>query len=86
MDTALSRSGRSDAGGKLTARLDVPVSAELEEAVIALAAVAGVPKAEYARMLMERAVFGDMSLLRRLARPIGMGPWDESRSNNGGQP
>lgn len=82
-DPMLSRSGRTDAGGKLTSRIDVPVSAELEEAVIALAAVNGVPKSEYVRGLIERAVFGDMALLRRLARPIQNGPWDQSTGGEG---
>lgn len=58
------RSGHSNDGGKLTRRLDVPVSEELEEAVIALAAIAGVPRAEFARRLLERAVYGDLGMLR----------------------
>lgn len=56
-DAVFSRSGHSHDGGKLSRRLDIPVSEELEEAVIALAAIAGVPKAEFARTLIERAVF-----------------------------
>ncbi len=79
----LSRSGRSNPDGKLTSRLDIPVSAELEEAVIALAAVHGIPKSEYVRGLIERAVFGDLSLLRRIARPLGPRRWDESPMNGG---
>lgn len=65
-----SRSGRSDAGGKLTERLDVPLSEETAEAVIALAAMAGMSKSEYARSIIERAVYGDLAMLRRLARPL----------------
>lgn len=83
MDVQFSRSGRSHEGGKLTRRLDIPVSEELEEAVIALAAVAGIPKAEFARTLIERAVFGDLSMLRRVARPLTHGRWDEDPTNVG---
>lgn len=83
MNTMLSRSGRSDPGGKLVARLDIPVSEELSEAVIAMAVTAGVPKAEYVRMLIERAVFGELSMVRRMTRPLAMGQCDESRGNVG---
>lgn len=73
----LSRSGRSCPEGKLVARLDVPVSEELNEAVIALAVTMGVPKAEYVRMLIERAVFGELSMVQRMTRPLSMGQSDE---------
>lgn len=79
MDTMLSRSGRSNPDGKLTSRLDIPVSEELNEAVIALAAIAGVPKAEYVRSVIERAVFGEFSMVRRMARNSVTRPSDESR-------
>ncbi len=82
-DTMLSRSGRTAPEGKLTDRLDVPVSEELKDAVIALAAVAGVPKAEYVRGIIERAVYGDLSLLRRVARPMSPGRWDEFHTTGG---
>lgn len=78
-----SRGPRSHVDGKLSRRLDVPVSEDLEEAVIALAAVSGVPKAEYVRTLIERAVFGDLSMLRRVARPLGHGRWENDRMNGG---
>ncbi len=83
MDTMLSRSGRSDPGGKLVARLDIPVSEELNEAVIAMAVTAGVPKAEYVRTLIERAVFGELSMVRRMTRPLSMGQCDDSGRNVG---
>ncbi len=83
MNTMLSRSGRSIPDGKLVARLDNPVSEELNEAVIAMAVSMGVPKAEYVRMLIERAVFGELSMVRRMTRPLTMGPSDESRENLG---
>lgn len=81
----LSRSGRTSTDGKLTRRLDVPVSEELEEAVIALAAVAGMPKAELVRTILERAIWGEMSMLRRVARPTTLSRWDVSPNNEGGQ-
>lgn len=77
MDTMLSRSGRSDPGGKLTARLDIPVSEELNEAVIAMAVTMGMPKAEYVRMLIERAVFGELSMVQRMTRPLSISPSDD---------
>lgn len=85
-DSAFSRSGVTNSGGKITTRIDVPCSQELEEAVITLAGMAGVPKAEYLRSLVERAVFGDLALLRRLAKPIRSAQWDESGINEGSRP
>ncbi len=82
-DTMLSRSGSSSVGGKLTRRLDIPVSEDLEEAVIGMAVMAGVPKAEYVRMVLERHLFGELSMARRIARPMVPGRWDESRSTAG---
>lgn len=80
--TMLSRSGRMSASdAKLTRRLDVPVSEELEEAVIALAAVARVPKAELVRSLIERAVWGEMAMLRSLNDPLGRSRWDDDPRN-----
>jgi hypothetical protein len=82
-DPRLSRSGASCSAGKLSRRLDIPVSEELEDAVIALATLDGVPKAEYVRRVLERAMFGDLSMLRRMARTGMPGPSDESRSFHG---
>jgi len=82
-DPMLSRSGRTDAGGKLTERLDVPLSEETAEAVIALAAVAGVSKSEFARNIIERAVYGDLAMLRRLARPLRSSQWDDDPIKGG---
>lgn len=66
--TMLSRSGRSNPDGKLIHRFDIPVTEELNEAVIALATIAGVSKAEWLRDLIERNVFGELPMARRLAR------------------
>lgn len=67
-ESMLSRSGRTDTGGKLTQRFDIPVSEELSEAVIALATIDGVSKAEWLRDLIERRVFGELTMARRMAR------------------
>lgn len=79
--TMLSRNGRSDPGGKLVKRLDIPVSEELEEGIIALAAIAGTPKAEFVRAALERLVFGELGMLRRMAQPPGSRQWDQSPIN-----
>ena len=76
----LSRSGHST-GAKLTRRLDIPVSEELEEGIIAMAAMHGMPKAEFVRNWLERGVFGELSMMRRLARAMGTRPLDESPTN-----
>lgn len=76
-DTMLSRSGRSDPGGKLTQRLDVPVTVELEEAVIALATLSGVPKSEWVRRVLERAVWGELNMVRRVSGQVGPSQWEE---------
>lgn len=77
----LSRSGTTSAGGKLARRLDIPVSEELEEAVIGMAVMAGVPKAEYVRKVLERHLFGELYIARRFSHQVGVGQWDECRSN-----
>lgn len=55
-DTLLSRSGTSSVGGKLTRRIDVPVSEELEDLVISRAVAAGKPRAEFIRDLVQQAL------------------------------
>ncbi len=82
-DTLLSRSGRSNEGGKLTRRFDIPVSEELEEGVIALAALADVPKAEYLRTILERAIFGELPMLRRMAHRGRASRVEDSPMNGG---
>lgn len=62
-------------GGKLTHRLDVPMSESDMEALIALAA--GVTKAEYARDVLRRVIWGEMSMLRSVARSVRPGPSDD---------
>ncbi|PUE09014.1 hypothetical protein B9Z51_08775 [Limnohabitans sp. T6-5] len=77
-DTALSRSGKTSPDGKLTARLDVPVSDVLNEALIGLAVIQGVSKAEFARGILERVIFGELNMMRRIARTGPSSPSEES--------
>lgn len=58
MDTStmLSRSGKSNTGGKLTHRLDVPVPEELNDRAAVAAAKSGLPKAEFLRNLLDEAL------------------------------
>ena len=77
-------------GGKLSHRLDVPMSEADMGVLIALAAVAGVTKAEYARHVLRRAIWGEMSMLRSVARSGRPGPSDDDgttplRTGGGGQ-
>ena len=67
-DTMLSRSGSTDAGGKLTRRIDVPMSEEMEGEVITMATLAGIPKAEWMRRMVERTVHGELGMVRRMAQ------------------
>ena len=74
----MSRSGASNPSGKLTRRLDVPVSEELENAIIALATMRRMTKCEFTRYLLERTVFGELPMLQRLSGALPSGPSDES--------
>lgn len=78
-DTLLSRSGSTGSNGKLTCRLDIPISQELEEAVITLASVSRMPKAEYVRKVLERVLFGELPMVQRMHDGMRPGPWEESR-------
>lgn len=67
MSTHESRPATSNPLGKCDRRLDIPVSEVLEERIITLAALNGIPKAEYARRLLERAMFGEFVIAQSLA-------------------
>lgn len=70
-DSRLARSGNTSALGKRDRRLDILVSEETENAVVAMAALHGVPKGELARDILERALFGEFSLLQRAVQSNG---------------
>lgn len=82
MSTMLSRSGRSGTEGKLTHRFDIPVSEDLHDSVIALATIHGISKAEWLRNLIEEAVHGRLSMVRRVSRPMRSGESEESGTDN----
>lgn len=82
-DTMLSRSGRTDPGGKKITRLDIPVSEQTEHDLIGMAVALGIPKAELGRQFIERALYGEVSLLRKATRAAGLGRWDETPQNGG---
>lgn len=67
----LSRSGQTSPLGKCEKRMDIPMSERLEEALIAMAALNGIPKAEFARMVLEDAMFGRFSMLQMVASNDG---------------
>ena len=73
---AFMRSGNTDSAGKCSRRIDIPVTEELEEQLIALAVFAGRPKAEFARMLLVKAVAGELAYMRTLNAP---GPNGDTR-------
>lgn len=66
-ETALSRSGTTSPFGKNDRRLDLLVSEDLENAVIAMATLRGVPKGEFVRSVLERFVFGEFSMVQKIA-------------------
>lgn len=62
-----SRSPFSNPLGKCDRRMDIPMSEELEDALITMAALNRMTKSEYARRVLERAMFGEFSMAQRLA-------------------
>lgn len=81
MDTMLSRSGTSSPDGKKTQRIDIPVSEQTEQDVNGLAVALGIPKTELCRQIIERALYGEVGLLRKATRAAGLGRWDEYGNN-----
>ena len=75
--TSLSRSGTTNPAGKLIRRIDVPISEDLEEALIGLSFGLGISKAEYARRVLEEAVFGRLSMHRRVSQGAALCPSDQ---------
>ena len=70
-NTMLSRSGRSDPGGKLSVRWEISVSEELDSIFTAIAVVRRRPKAEVIRSFLERIAFGEAGMLERLHAATG---------------
>lgn len=65
--TSLSRSGVSSPLGKADRRLDILVSEDLENAIITTATLKGVGKSEFVRSLLERVMFGEFAMLKKMA-------------------
>jgi len=70
------RSGKTPPGGKMTARLDIPVTEETCDAVTAFAYLSRKPKAEIARDALELGLAVMRHLNDRHAAPVR--PLDES--------
>lgn len=70
-DIMFSRARHSNPAGKLTQRIDVPVTEELHDALAALAQVKGYSgKAEYVRAVLETHVYGELETVRRMTNRI----------------
>lgn len=82
-NTMLARSGASNPDGKLTHRLDIPVTEATQDAATAAATIAGMTKAEYLRLVIERHFFGELSMIRRMAHTPGARRSEESGSHVG---
>lgn len=67
METLLSRPSHSNPAGKCDRRLDIPIPEELENAIVALATLRGMSKAEYGRMILERSVLGEFAMVQKIA-------------------
>ncbi|WP_025139027.1 hypothetical protein [Achromobacter sp. DH1f] len=65
-----SRPSESSTGGKCTERLDIPCTADLYDAIAALATMSGKTKAEYARAVLEQHAFGAIGFVRARAGTV----------------
>lgn len=65
--------------GKCDRKLELTISES--QRLIAMAAFNGIPKATYARQVLERAMFGDFIMLRMVANQRGIGNPDNSGSD-----
>ena len=83
--TMLSRSGQTDPGGKMTNRLDIPMSDDLHDLIVVKSSEASRPKSEYARDLIVQALSAPMLIglpdetrgqLASLAQMAGVSPND----------
>lgn len=63
-DVSESRMGGQGGGDKCTHRLDLPVTEKLYDAVVALAGLAGRPKADYIRWVLDQHLMGALAYSR----------------------
>lgn len=66
-----SRTGHTGAFGKNDRRLDLLVSEELENAIVTMATLRGIPKSEFVRTIIERSLFGEFSIIQKMAQRDG---------------
>ena len=81
-DTRLARSQNSTPGGKCVRRIDVPLTEDLDDAITAVATVMGIPRAEFVRNVLHRFMFGELSMVRMMARMGLSNPSDEYPGSN----
>lgn len=62
-----SRSSNPSPLGKCDRTLELTIPEALEERIVAMAALRGIPKATYARQILERAMFGEFHMIRMVA-------------------
>lgn len=75
--TMLARSGHTDPGGKMTSRLDVPCSDELNDAFITISTLRSRPKAECIRESLEQDAWGALAIAqRRMGNHVATGHSD----------
>lgn len=67
-DPLLSRKSVSDPDGTCSVRLDTLVTAELFDRLGALAALDGMNRSEYVRMVRSRHVYGEFCRIQRIVR------------------
>lgn len=65
--TRLSRSGSTGPFGKNDRRIEILVSEELENAIITMATLSGKPKSEFVRDMIEKDLFGQFFMLKKVA-------------------
>lgn len=59
------RTGDTDPSGKKTVRLEILLTEQMHDDLIAVATIRKLPKAEYARACIEAALYGALEIMRR---------------------
>lgn len=79
MNSNESRPAMPNPLGKCDRPLDLTVSEALEERLITMAALANVPKATYARQVLEEVMFGKFTMMQMIANARSSVNPDNSR-------
>lgn len=61
-NTRLARSGRTDADGKCTARITVPMTEDMHDDIVCRASARRLPKAEFLRQVLEEVLASEARL------------------------